>query len=338
MKQTTTNITRSMILCMVFLMCGVVMLGCSNQLYSDPKEILPHIDTMMDDKALFQQELSDLEIITFMPKYSIPFDLTSTDPEDSHLHYGLVKLLKEEGYASLIQTEEIGICVVDLKQPNRYAGINMDTTFYAASFPKVLILLGAIQKAYEDPRLKLEGISDTLLRMITYSSNGAATQMGLRIGIEYINEVASRYHLYDREYKGGLWLGRLYAHSTKFIGHDPLTQQHTHAGTPRQASRFWLLARQGRYINKEWSNKLLTFTANPKINHKMVRGFNDVNVDVQIWRKSGTYNPWHVDSGIVKGKDSHYIVSYFLKHPRGEQIIRDLAPKVHTLMKYKQLY
>lgn len=312
---------------------GLTSIECANQLYSNTEDRLPDAEYLKDQSSNLWQSRYKKEFYSYQAPRSDPFDLAVMDEEDDFLHYELMRIIRDENLTSLMETKSIGICVVNLKRSHSYAGINMDDTFYGASFPKVLILLGAIQRAYEDPDFSLDRVSNELEQMIRRSSNTAATSAGRKVGIEFIKNTAAQYRLYDFNRKGGLWLGRFYANASEWIGNDPLTKQHTHAATARQAARFWLLAHQNRYIDEQWSKKLLAFTANSLINHKIVRGLSEAQVNAKIWRKSGTYNPWHVDAGIVKTEHVHYIVAILVKNSNGELIIRNLIKPIHALMK-----
>ncbi|MGD8293431.1 MAG: hypothetical protein PVF37_17095, partial [Desulfobacterales bacterium] len=115
-------------------------------------------------------------------------------------------------YKGTVDSKKAALVVVDinnLHQP-RVAGVNTDVMMYAASLPKIAILLGAFVKIERGEMPLNEETRDELMRMIRKSSNKDATAILNRVGFENLAEIlqSEKYHLYDPEKNGGLWVGR----------------------------------------------------------------------------------------------------------------------------------
>ena len=111
--------------------------------------------------------------------------------EDAHLEAGLQREIEALGMARAAREKRLAAILVDitiLDEP-RLAGVNEHEMMYAASLPKIAILLGAFQKAADQGK-DVDPLSITMLtRMIRNSSNTAATTMLERTGFEYIADV-----------------------------------------------------------------------------------------------------------------------------------------------------
>lgn len=162
-------------------------------------------------------------------------------------------------WKSLINRKKLGVGVVDLSDPlqPRFARVNGRTMMYAASLPKVAILLAAYV-CFEDGTLQeTPEIRKDLGLMIRKSSNQAATRMIDRIGFKKIQSVLMdpRYQLYDKDRGGGLWVGRRYAKEGS-RNPDPILGL-SHAATVTQVCRFYYMLAYGRIINPERSGQIL---------------------------------------------------------------------------------
>src|SRR5688572_18468732 len=127
------------------------------------------------------------------------FDLRAA--EDARVQAALVASLKKLALDRAVREGRLAAALVDITDPTRprLAQVNGDRMMYAASLPKIAILLGAFQKAAED-KLKLDAAALEELRlMIRYSSNSAASEMLRRVGTDYLARVlqSERYRLYD---------------------------------------------------------------------------------------------------------------------------------------------
>ncbi len=96
----------------------------------------------------------------------------------------------------------------DVRSP-RFAQVNGNSMMYAASIPKLAVLLAAFQ-GFENRTLpQTPQIMLDLNDMIRESSNSAAAAMIERIGLSKIESLllSPRYQFYDPRQGGGIWLG-----------------------------------------------------------------------------------------------------------------------------------
>ena len=120
------------------------------------------------------------------------------DSRDPVLQRNLERVIESIGLGQAVKKKQLSLDLVDitdLKHP-RVASINGDNMVYAASLPKIAILLGAFVEI-ERGKMQLDfDTRNTLTNMIRYSSNQAATRMYHRIGQERIAEIlqSDRYH------------------------------------------------------------------------------------------------------------------------------------------------
>ena len=102
------------------------------------------------------------------------------DRVDSHLQTDLeVAIQKKKLWRDLILKKKLAVGVVDLSTPEvpRFARVNGRTMMYAASLPKIAILLAAYV-SFEDGSLKeTPEIHKDLVDMIRTSDNRTATRM-----------------------------------------------------------------------------------------------------------------------------------------------------------------
>jgi beta-lactamase class A len=228
--------------------------------------------------------------------------------------------------------------ITDLKAP-KVAWYKPETMYYAASLPKIAIVLGVLTQV-DQGRLTLgPAMENKLVGMIRHSSNPYATELLRLVGIKQLADILRdpKYGaLYDPEYGGGLWVGRAYGKGGVRIG-DPLNNI-SHGASAMQAARFYYGAITGTIIKAKYRPLLAKIFGDPAINHKFVKGLAG-REDVEIYRKSGTWRDYHADSGVVVHEDYTYIVVYIEHHPdagnkavKGIRIVDDVM-KAYTLHK-----
>jgi beta-lactamase class A len=199
--------------------------------------------------------------------------------------------------------------VTDLRRP-AVAWINPDQTFYAASVPKLGILLAAFVLIDEGELTLDDPTRDSLRRMIRNSSNVDAAKMYERIGAPRIAEILERFGLYHPERGGGIWVGKSYDKTPRWKG-DPLH----------------------RFVSPELSAEMKSILGEPQVNHKFVKGLEGRGA--RIYRKSGTWRTHHADTGVIEYDDRRYIVAALANSPRGEIGLRQLIVIVDDLMEAK---
>ena len=242
--------------------------------------------------------------------------LQSRDP---WLQEQLRAKLKEIGLDRVAAERRLAVALVDITVMDkpRVAAVNAHEMMYAASLPKIAILLGAFQKA-QDGDLKLDAKTRGLLtQMIRNSSNSAATTMLERVGYSYVADVlqSDRYDLYDEKMNGGLWVGKPYAKKGAWK-RDPMYNL-SHGATPFQVARFYYLLETGQLVSPTASTEMLEILSKPAIEHKFVRGLNTYRPGSTIYRKSGTWRTYHSDSAVIERDGRRYIAVAMANHPSG---------------------
>ena len=253
-----------------------------------------------------------------------------TDRVDARLQAQLeMRLRAQPGWSSLIRNSKLAVALVDLSEPERprFAHVNGNTMMYAASLPKIAILLAAVD-AVEAGHLVLDRQLDKdLSDMIRRSSNKAATRAIDRLGgLDKVNTVLKdpRFKFYDEETGGGLWVGRRYAKQSRRIP-DPVNGI-SHGATATQVARFYYRMATGRIINFRASQRMLGYMVDPDIHHKFVNSLDREAPDARLYRKSGTWKQWHADSVLVWGPHwRRYILVGLVESEKGEDIIRTLV-------------
>ena len=213
--------------------------------------------------------------------------------------------------------------ITDVSEPHM-AYINPNEMMYAASLPKIAILLAVCEKiAAGEIDLDHETL-EKLKLMIQRSSNAAASEMLNRVGIDYLAQLlqSPRYRLYDPEKNGGIWVGKEYGKAPA-RRRDPLHNL-SHGATAFQVARFYYLLETGQLVSPELSKFMKSILAETEIEHKFVKGLKAVQPDLSIYRKSGTWGPYHSDSAIIEHHGRRYIAVALAKSKHGEQWLQNL--------------
>ena len=252
---------------------------------------------------------------------------------DPELQSGLQRELNKLGLASALAEEKLCVTLVDITDIDtpRVAEINGDTMLYAASLPKIAILLGAFVEAERGRLILDKKTRAAMTRMIRRSSNVDATYMLNRVGKRRVNHIlqSDRFRLYDPLVNGGLWVGKEYAQGTAFE-RDPLHHL-SHGATAMQVARFYYMLEHGELVNPTLTREMKRMLGNPGIPHKFVRGLAG-RPGVKIFRKSGSWQQWHADSALVEAHGHKYIMVALAEDPRGGEWLAALAPKLHDLI------
>jgi len=245
-------------------------------------------------------------------------------------------LKKNKTWAKLIKKKKMAVGLVDLSDPYqiKFARVNGSEMMYAASLPKLAILLAAAQ-ALEDSTLEEnQQILDDMHEMISQSDNRAATRLIDLLGFTKIESTLTdpHYELYDPEYGGGLWVGKRYAKKGKRYP-DPLMGL-SHGATVTQVCRFYYLLAMGKLVNRQRSEQMLTMLADPELHHKFVITLEHLAPQAKLYRKSGTWRNWHCDSILVWGPVwRRYILAALIEDKDGEIILRELVPTIEKVLK-----
>lgn len=234
----------------------------------------------------------------------------------------------------LIKARKASIVLADVTDPQkpRVAEVNGDVMLYAASLPKIAIVLGAFVQIERGEMTLDDRTRDLLHDTVRKSSNRAATELLNQVGIENLAEIlqSERYRLYDPEYGGGLWVGRDYG-GGKVWKRDPINGI-SHGASAMQAARFYYLGITGRLVAPEFRPELREIFSRPGITHKFVKGLKQKKPEAGVYRKSGSWRQFHADSGIIAQDDSVYLVAALAEHPEGDEGLARLIVVVDDLM------
>ena len=256
------------------------------------------------------------------------------DSIDPVLQRNLEKVIESIGLGQAAKTKKLSLNLVDitdLEHP-RVAAINGENMVYAASLPKIAILLGAFVEI-ERGKMELDqNTHKTLTDMIRYSSNRAATEMYLRVGEARLAEIlqSDRYKLYNRDENGGLWVGKEYG-KAKAWKRDPLHNL-SHGATAMQTARFYYMLETGRLVSEPLASKMKEILSKPAIHHKFVKGLENARPGAKIYRKSGSWRAWHADSAIVESGGHKFIVVALAKHPNAGKWLQKMIVPLHDLI------
>jgi len=253
-----------------------------------------------------------------------------TDPV---LQKQLENIMETLGYNTAIKNKKLAVALVDiadLKNP-RVAAVNGNTMMYAASVPKLAILLGAFVEIREDNMTLDSKTRQSLTDMIRFSSNQDATRMLNFVGKDRLLEIlqSSEFGLYDLKGAGGLWVGKEYGKSPAYQ-RDPL-HNFSHGATAMQVARFYYLLESGQVVGEELSGEMKAMLGDPGINHKFVAGLQGYK-DVKIYRKSGSWKRWHGDSALIEAGDTKYIVVGLAENVNGGKWLSRMIKPIHELM------
>ncbi len=256
---------------------------------------------------------------------------------DQDLQRQLEKVLVNLELIDMVKRKQLSIALVDItdmKNP-RMANVNGDHMTYAASLPKIAILLGAFKQIENGEMILDDKTKQTLTDMIRFSSNKAASMMLRRVGPHRLSEIlrSPSYRLYDPEFNGGLWCGKEYG-KAKAWKRDPLHQL-SHGATALQTARFYYLLETQQLLSPSLSREMKDILANPKLHHKFVKGL-EVRPGSKIYRKSGTWKHWHADSAIVEYDNHKYIVVGLASHPDGGKWLKRIIVPLHDLIVAQQ--
>jgi beta-lactamase class A len=257
--------------------------------------------------------------------------------EDRNFQARLDSALKgNPSWASLIGAGKMAVGLVDLSNPRipRFAQVNGNTMMYAASLPKIVILLAAFQ-GFEDRSLQdTQQLHRDLIEMIRRSDNAAANRVIDRIGLKRLESLilSPRYRFYDAKRGGGIWVGSVYG---QYGPQDPEPLKDLfHAATVNQVCRFYYLLAYGKLVNPERSRQMLKILAFPDLHDKFVKVLEGKVPSNRLYRKSGEWRVWYSDSVLVWSEAKpRYILVSMVESNKGEQILRELVPVAERLLK-----
>ena len=282
------------------------------------------------------KQLVSVFVITSMANWAVAGEVYPRLAEsvDRDLQKGLQHSINKLGLAKAVRKGALSVALVDITDVNqpRLATINGDQMMYAASLPKIAILLGAFERIERGDLNLDKNTHQQLVKMIRNSSNNAATAMLNKVGKQYLANLleSPRYRLYDRERNGGLWVGKEYARAGTWK-RDPLHNL-SHGATAFQVARFYYMLETAQLVSPELSKQMKSILGKPAINHKFVRGLNEARPGSTIFRKSGTWRNYHADSAIVERDGRRYIAVALAQSTKGSKWLTRLVVAMDDLV------
>lgn len=260
------------------------------------------------------------------------YRLTYDSPVDPQLQSALEALDRDIAEKLGIPPAVRAFGVLDLSDL-RLALIQPDFMFYGASVPKICIVAAYFQ---EHPTAATDldpDVERELQLVIKRSDNELAAKYSQLVGLETIQDMlqSKRYCFYDQEHGGGLWCGKHYGIAEPRWG-DPV-HDHSHGATVRQCLRYYLMLEQGRLVSVAACAKIKQIFAAPDLEFhdtKFVRGLKGRDVD--ILRKSGTWEDWHLDTARIQHGERLYLLAGMVHHPQGGEYLAGMAAAVDDLL------
>ena len=261
---------------------------------------------------------------------------TLWDSHDAELQSGLESVLKKQGLWKQAKSKHLSIVLVNISDLNKpkLAEVNGNQMIYAASLPKLAILLAAFVEIESGNIIETDELIEHLTKMIRNSSNVSASHVLSLVGEERVLEIiqSPEFSLYDKKHNGGLWVGKAYAKGTAYH-RDPI-HNISHGATGIQVARLYYLLETNQLLNSEYSIKMKKTLSNPGINHKFVKGLEGIP-GVEIYRKSGSWKNFHADSALVEYKEHKYIIIGLSDSSSGGKWLVNLAKPIHDLVTKK---
>ena len=255
------------------------------------------------------------------------------EARDAELQRGIEAVVAELGLAREVQAGRLSLAVVDVTERNapRLAMLNGNGMMYAASLPKIAILLGAFAEA-EAGRMPLDETRlQAMTSMIRYSSNEDATRVLKWVGEERLLEIlqSPRYRFYDARGAGGLWVGKTYGKEGAYR-RDPIHNL-SHGATAFQVARLYYLLANDALLTPRFNALMKETLSNPGIHHKFVKALEGIP-GIRIFRKSGTWKDHHADSVLVEYGAHRYVLVGLAEHPDGGEWLVRLGLPLHRLL------
>jgi len=236
------------------------------------------------------------------------------------------------GLEDEVRRRELSVVLIDLdSDPPRVASVNGDEMMYAASLPKIAILLAAFEKIAQGKMKLDESTRYRLGKMIKKSSNRFATEMMHLVGKEYIARVllSPRYRLYDPEHNGGLWVGKDYAKAGLWR-RDPLHNL-SHGATAMQVARFYYLLANEKLVTPEHSRAMKAILLDSELDHKFVRALRRIDPNAAVSRKSGSWSTYHSDSVLVEREGHRYIAVVLADGAKGASWLAQIITRLDAI-------
>ena len=255
-------------------------------------------------------------------------------PASPRMQRALDSVARELRLDRLVADGKISVALIDVTDRDnpRYAGLNDREMIYAASLPKIAVLLAGFEKVERGELPYTAELRQTFTDMIRRSSNQAASAAIQAVGFGFIRDTLTdpRYRLYDPDENGGLWVGKAYGGPNDRWRRDPLHNL-SHGANAYQAARFFYLLDRGELVSEAAGARMKEILSKPAIQHKFVKGLANTP-GRRIYRKSGTWRNWHADAALIEAGDKRYVAAALVESPRGGDILVRLIGKLDTIV------
>ena len=234
------------------------------------------------------------------PELPIRIDDWAFKPLDSWSDQNLEKnlrkaLLLDPIFAGLISRRKLCVGLVDLSDWShpRYASINGREMMYAASLPKIGVLLAAEDAIEKGELEESQALKADMNRMIRFSDNEATTRIIDLLGYQKIENVLRdpKNQFYEESKGGGLWVGKRYSRGGE-TNREPLKNL-SHAANAYQVCRFYYRLVFGKLVSFDRSADMLEVMKDPGLRHKFVHSMDQFAPEATLYRKSGSWKAWH---------------------------------------------
>ena len=263
---------------------------------------------------------------------------------DTQLESSLRDVVLRLGFERALSEHRLALALVDVTDQARprYAGLNDSDILYAASFPKIAILLAGFEAIRQGMLSYTPQVKEMFARLVRFSSNTDASRAVHAVGFDFIARTltSAKYKLYDPASNGGLWIGKAYGGPNDYWKRDPL-HNISHGATALQVARFFLMLDRGELVDAKSSAEMKELMSNPGIHHKFVKGLERLPGYREIYRKSGTWKDAHCDAALVEADGKRYIAVALMKDPKGGEALPKLIVEMDRLIPrrgYSQLH
>ena len=289
---------------------------------------------LFDEEPIAPEPLSLSELPLRVPDSLIKPLRELENPRLQHILDDVVN--KNPKWKRLVANKKLGIGLVDMRNPYavKFAHKNGDNMMYAASLPKIAVLLTAVDAMEKGDLEETPELQQDLRQMIAKSNNASTTKVIDIVGLDRIQKVMQdpRYEFYDQEKGGGLWVGKRYASTGPRRG-DPM-KNISHAASPTQVCRYYYLLAFGQLVTFDRSKEMLGYLGNPELHHKFVNTMDQVAPKAKVFRKSGSWKDFHADSALIWGPDwRRYIIVAMCEDGEGEKLMRALSKEIDRRLK-----
>ena len=272
----------------------------------------------------------------------------AASPEFPRTDYQLERSLRDVvlrlGFERALSEHRLALALVDVTDEARprYAGLNDSDMLYAASLPKIAILLAGFEAIRQGMLSYTPQVKEMFTRLVRYSSNTDASRAVQAVGFDFIAKTltSAKYKLYDPLVNGGLWIGKAYGGPNDYWKRDPL-HNISHGATALQVARFFLMLDRGELVDAKSSAEMKELMSNPGIHHKFVKGLERLPGYREIYRKSGTWKDAHCDAALVEADGKRYIAVALMKDAKGADALPKLIVEMDRLIPrrgYSQLH